>query len=523
MAFCRANLGGTGRGFGARLIGPLWGAEHRDCRANLGGTRVWIDNGYDQVFGGTADSLILRSTARGLDLGATPPGSSRRSSRPLIGASAGSTEIAKPISMARFQGNLGATPPQFSTVAMIGNGNDPLLYERVRYEAYGRAAHRWPGDFDDNGSVNSTDQGMLTTVLTASKADRSLGATMYDVAMDLNRDGVIDSADQSIYSTYWSGRAALGAGFISDPAGPDNIFGFDGYVFSAETQLYCVRFRWYEPLAGRWLERDPAEYVDGLNQFCFNQVNPVNLLDPLGLEGQDAHMYPLFLGGCDEQVLVHLDDDAHSASHACINNALGNGKWEQKRSKWSALSPRQRKALVIRSARAAGVENDVIRTHIDSWMRGDKDAGKNNTHLRDTTPSKKRRIINPDGTEYIKLKPRCSKGPGAGFAVSAALLLLDGYFTARNVEAALERGEPCRMYMEYAAAAATGFDSTCRPFDCDRLSDMSVTEERDRCKAALVDRLGERGALSSLWLEKGHDKLIEKCQESKCKSSAKPR
>src|SRR5262249_50085061 len=36
------------------------------------------------------------------------------------------------------------TDVQFSTLAMIGTGSSPKLYERVRYDAYGQATHRWP-------------------------------------------------------------------------------------------------------------------------------------------------------------------------------------------------------------------------------------------------------------------------------------------------------------------------------------------------------------------------------------------
>jgi len=46
--------------------------------------------------------------------------------------------------------------------------------------------------------------------------------------------------------------------------------------------MYCARFRWYEPTLGRWLERDPLGYVDGLSGYCYVSNNPGIYSDPTG-------------------------------------------------------------------------------------------------------------------------------------------------------------------------------------------------------------------------------------------------
>jgi hypothetical protein len=51
---------------------------------------------------------------------------------------------------------------QFSTLALIGTGADPRVMERVRYEAYGRATHHFPGDFSGDRFVDSADEQMLS-------------------------------------------------------------------------------------------------------------------------------------------------------------------------------------------------------------------------------------------------------------------------------------------------------------------------------------------------------------------------
>ena len=47
------------------------------------------------------------------------------------------------------------TDVQFSVVALLDN--IAVLAERVRYDAYGRARHRWPADLDGDGDSDSGD------------------------------------------------------------------------------------------------------------------------------------------------------------------------------------------------------------------------------------------------------------------------------------------------------------------------------------------------------------------------------
>jgi RHS repeat-associated protein len=65
--------------------------------------------------------------------------------------------------------------------------------------------------------------------------------------------------------------------------------GFTGLFFSPESSLCLATFRAYDPELGRWLSRDPlrdAEKKEGPNLYAYVGNNPVNMIDPLGLEGQ---------------------------------------------------------------------------------------------------------------------------------------------------------------------------------------------------------------------------------------------
>jgi len=59
-------------------------------------------------------------------------------------------------------------------------------------------------------------------------------------------------------------------------------FTFSTKEYLAEAQLYLYAYRVYDPVAGRWTQRDPIDYQDSANlyQFCGN--NPVKGIDALG-------------------------------------------------------------------------------------------------------------------------------------------------------------------------------------------------------------------------------------------------
>jgi RHS repeat-associated protein len=56
-----------------------------------------------------------------------------------------------------------------------------------------------------------------------------------------------------------------------------------GYRFDAETGLYSVRFRYYHPTLGRWIERDPVPARPGLNLTQYAISSSPNYTDPYGL------------------------------------------------------------------------------------------------------------------------------------------------------------------------------------------------------------------------------------------------
>jgi RHS repeat-associated protein len=63
-----------------------------------------------------------------------------------------------------------------------------------------------------------------------------------------------------------------------------NPFLYTGRRLDEETGLYYYRARHYSPAMKRFVQRDPLEYVDGLNAYAYVSARPTASRDPLGLE-----------------------------------------------------------------------------------------------------------------------------------------------------------------------------------------------------------------------------------------------
>jgi RHS repeat-associated protein len=68
----------------------------------------------------------------------------------------------------------------------------------------------------------------------------------------------------------------------------ESPFRFQGKRFLSDLNKYDFFYRVYDPLIGRFLQRDPKNFIDGTNPYSFAGNNPLTAVDSMGLEREEV-------------------------------------------------------------------------------------------------------------------------------------------------------------------------------------------------------------------------------------------
>lgn len=72
-------------------------------------------------------------------------------------------------------------------------------------------------------------------------------------------------------------------GMVSAETEFENSYTYTGREWDKETGLYYYRARYYDPMEGRFISKDPIGFLGGINLYTYVQNNSINWTDPTGL------------------------------------------------------------------------------------------------------------------------------------------------------------------------------------------------------------------------------------------------
>jgi RHS repeat-associated protein len=168
---------------------------------------------------------------------------------------------------------------------VLNNGNEVA---RFFYDPLGRRVEKVAGGatnrytYDGTSILRETRSGVVSTYIHGPGVDQPLakatgGVLTYfhadalgSVAKMTDQTGAVVSSIR--YDTWGNIEAGL----------PD-LYAFTGREWDAETGLYFMRARYYDPQTGRFVSQDPIGFAGGLNLYAYGRNAPTNFGDPFGL------------------------------------------------------------------------------------------------------------------------------------------------------------------------------------------------------------------------------------------------